>query len=167
MIGPVIDTMIVCMMTAFVIIVTGVWENTDLAARSADLDTTLKGVLLTSEAFGSVIPWFPYVLTVCIVLFAYSTMISWCYYGERGWIYLIDSFGGNGLKSVIVFRIIFVMFVLIGAVNRLGDVMDFSDVMILSMALPNIAGSIILAPKVYAKLTDYWGRLQAGEMPEN
>lgn len=164
MIGPVIDTMLVCSMTALVIVITGVWENADLAAKSVDLDTTLKGVLLTSEAFGSVIPWFPYVLTVCIALFAYSTMIAWCYYGERAWIYVFDHFGGNGLKSVIVFRLTFVAVVVFGAVNRLGDILDFSDVMLLSMALPNILGSAILAPKVYAMLKDYMSRLKSGEM---
>ena len=109
MLGPVIDTMLVCLLTALVVIITGAWNDPTLLQSSAGLDSTLKGVTLTSAAFGSVLPWFPYVLTVCITLFAYSTLISWCYYGERGWIYLLDHFGGAGLKTVVVFRLIFVI----------------------------------------------------------
>ena len=94
-------------------------------------------------------------------------MISWCYYGERGWIYLLDHGGeGLGLKSVVVFRMLFVGFVVFGAVNKLGDVLDFSDIMILSMAFPNIIGSVILAPRVLKRLDDYWGRYKSGAMKE-
>ena len=159
MIGPFIDTIIICTMTALVVLVTGTWEDEALAAQGGNI-----GVTLTTEAFRSVISWFPYLLTFCIVLFAYSTMISWCYYGERGWIYLMDHFGGRGLQTVIVFRIIFVIFVFIGAVTALEPVVGFSDIMIFSMAFPNIVGSIILAPVVSKKLKDYWGRYTSGEM---
>ena len=159
MIGPFIDTIIVCLMTAMVVIITGAWNDPKIAAEGGDL-----GITLTTKAFGSAISWFPYILTGCIGLFAYSTMISWCYYGERGWIYLLDHFGGAGLKTVFVFRVIFVLFVVVGAVNKLTDVLDFSDVMILSMAFPNIVGSIILAPKVLEKVKDYWERYRSGEM---
>ena len=158
MIGPFIDTIVICTMTALVIIITGVWDNPEIGAGASN-----KGIALTMEAFRSGISWFPYLLTVCIVLFAYSTMISWCYYGERGWIYLLDHLGeGKGLKSVIVFRLIFVVFVFIGAVANLGAVLDFSDLMILCMAFPNIIGSVFLAPVVLAKLNDYWGRFTSG-----
>ena len=158
MIGPFIDTIIVCFMTAMVVIITGTWNDPSISQSA--------GVTLTTEAFGSVIGWFPYILTLCIGLFAYSTMISWCYYGERGWIYLLDHIGeeGVGLKTVVLFRIIFVIFIIVGAVNKLSDVLDFSDAMIFSMAFPNIVGSIFLAPKVLEKVRDYWGRYQSGEM---
>ena len=158
MIGPFIDTIIVCFMTAMVVIITGTWNDPSISQSA--------GVTLTTEAFGSVIGWFPYILTLCIGLFAYSTMISWCYYGERGWIYLLDHIGeeGVGLKTVVLFRIIFVIFIVVGAVNKLSDVLDFSDAMIFSMAFPNIVGSIFLAPKVLEKVRDYWGRYQSGEM---
>ena len=106
---------------------------------------------MTTKAFESAIGWFPLILTISIGLFAYSTMISWGYYGERGWIYLLDHFGGIGLKTVIVFRVIFVLFVLVGAVYPLRAVLDFSDAMVLGMAFPNIIGSIILAPRVPGK----------------
>ena len=158
MIGPFIDTIIVCFMTAMVVIITGTWNDPSISQSA--------GVALTTEAFGSVISWFPYILTLCIGLFAYSTMISWCYYGERGWIYLLDHVGeeGYGLKTVVLFRIIFVVFIVVGAVSKLSDVLDFSDAMIFSMAFPNIVGSIFLAPKVLEKVRDYWGRYQSGEM---
>ena len=156
MIGPFIDTIIVCLMTAMVVIITGTWNDPSLSQSD--------GVTLTTIAFKSAIGWFPLILTVSIGLFAYSTMISWAYYGERGWIYLLDHFGGVGLKTVIVFRVIFVLFILVGAVYPLRAVLDFSDAMVLGMAFPNIVGSIILAPKVLGKVRDYWSRYQSGEM---
>lgn len=159
MIGPFIDTIIVCSMTALVVIITGLWSNPDVGAGTSN-----PGVALTVEAYRSAISWFPYLLGLSIVLFAYSTMISWCYYAERGWCYLLDHFGGAGLKTVIVFRVIFVVAVVAGAVAPLKDVLDFSDVMILCMAFPNIVGSVILAPKVLKKLNDYWGRFTSGRM---
>ena len=162
MIGPFIDTIIVCSMTAIVVIITGAWNDPSIVQAGQEN----VGVALTTVAFGSVIGWFPYILTISIALFAYSTMISWCYYGERGWVYILDHFGGSGLKTVIVFRIVFVAFILVGAVNQLSDVLAFSDLLILSMAFPNIVGSIILAPKVLEKLRDYWSRYTSGEMKQ-
>jgi AGCS family alanine or glycine:cation symporter len=156
MVGPFIDTIIVCSMTAMVVIITGAWNDPSLSQSD--------GVTLTTKAFESAIGWFPLILTVSIGLFAYSTMISWAYYGERGWIYLLDHFGGTGLKTVIVFRIIFILFVIVGAVNKLDAVLDFSDAMVLGMAFPNIIGSIILAPRVLKQVRDYWNRYQSGEM---
>jgi AGCS family alanine or glycine:cation symporter len=104
------------------------------------------------------------VLTVCIVLFAYSTMISWCYYGERGWIYLLDHLNGNGLNTVVLFRVVFVGFVYVGAVAKFEQVLDFSDLLILCMAFPNIIGSVILAPELRRRLEDYWSRYRSGKM---
>lgn len=154
MMEPFIDTIIVCLMTALVVIVSGVWDDRHLA----------DGVIMTAAAFDTVLPWFRYILTICILLFAYSTMISWCYYGERGWIYLMDHFGGAGLRTVVGFRIVFVFFVFWGSVNELSTVLTFSDMMILSMAFPNILGSICLAPHVLVVVQDYWRRYKAGEM---
>ena len=156
MIGPFIDTIIVCFMTAMVVIITGAWNDPSLSQSD--------GVTLTTKAFESAIAWFPLILTISIGLFAYSTMISWGYYGERGWIYLLAHFGGVGLKTVVVFRVIFVLFILVGAVYPLRAVLDFSDAMALGMAFPNIIGSIILAPRVLEKVKDYWNRYQSGEM---
>ena len=162
MIGPFIDTIIVCTMTALVVIITGAWNDPSIV----EAGQRNVGVALTTTAFKSVISWFPYILTISIGLFAYSTMISWCYYGERGWVYLLDHFNGIGLRTVIVFRVIFVGCILFGAINTLADVLDFSDLLILSMAFPNIVGSIILAPRVLKKVQDYWGRYTSGEMKQ-
>jgi AGCS family alanine or glycine:cation symporter len=93
-----------------------------------------------------------------VLLFAYSTMISWCYYGERGWIYLLDHWNGRGLATVTVFRVLFVCFAFLGSVATLGPVLDFSDLLILCMALPNILGSAILAPRLRAVVDDYFRR---------
>ena len=158
MVGPFIDTIIVCLMTAMVVIITGAWNDPSLSQSD--------GVTLTTKAFESAIGWFPLILTLSIGLFAYSTMISWAYYGERGWIYLLDHFGGAGLKTVIVFRVIFILFVIVGAVNKLDAVLEFSDAMVLGMAFPNIIGSILLAPRVLEKVRDYWNRYQSGEMKQ-
>ncbi len=158
MMGPFIDTIIVCFMTAIVVIVTGAWSDPSIPKEA--------GVALTTAAFGSVISWFPYVLAICVLLFAYSTMISWSYYGERGWIYLLDHFGdGLGIKTLIVYRITFVGFVVLGSVIKLKEVLDFSDLMILCMAFPNIVGSVFLAPKLLGLFRDYWGRYTSGKMP--
>ncbi|MFT5527304.1 MAG: AGCS family alanine or glycine:cation symporter, partial [Pirellulaceae bacterium] len=151
LLGPFIDTIVVCSMTAMVILITGAWNNEAYAEQG------LQGAALTSAAFGAVIPWFPYVLAVAVVLFAYSTIISWSYYGERCWERL---FGPN---STVVYKAIYVSCVFIGTVINLGAVLDFSDMMILSMAFPNVLGCFLLAPKVKADLADYWRRYQNGE----
>jgi AGCS family alanine or glycine:cation symporter len=160
MIGPFVDTIIVCTMTALVVIITGTWSDDAIVAQGGNI-----GAAITNAAFSSELPWFKYILTACIFFFAYSTMISWCYYGERGWIYLLDHFGGAGLKTLLGFRVVFVLFVFIGAVTNLGPVLLFADLMILCMALPNILGSIILAPHVLKVVREYWGRYTSGQMP--
>ncbi|MEM6788440.1 MAG: alanine/glycine:cation symporter family protein [Myxococcota bacterium] len=157
MLEPFIDTIVVCFMTAMVVIVTGQWNAPDVVNAQ-----NLQGASVTAGAFESVISWFPEVLSISIALFAYSTQVSWCYYGERGWIYLLDHFNGAGLRSVFVFRLIFVAFVVVGATNQLGDVLAFSDIMILSMAFPNIIGCTLLAPHLRERLEDYWARYQRG-----
>lgn len=154
MLEPFIDTIIVCLMTALVVVITGAWNDPSVSSEA--------GVALTSHAFASAASWFPYILTICVILFAYSTMLSWCYYGERGWCYLLDHFGGRGLKTVLCFRVLFVIAIVVGSVHPLKDVLDFADAMILSMAFPNIVGSLMLAPTVLQRLKDYWHRYQSG-----
>jgi len=152
LLGPFIDTIVVCSMTALVILITNAWQNSEWVVEQG-----LEGAALTSKAFESEISWFPYVLTVAVVLFAYSTVISWSYYGERCWERLF------GAKSTIVYKIIYVVAVFIGAIVNLGAVLVFSDMMILSMAFPNILGALMLAPQVRRDLLDYWERYQAGK----
>ncbi|MBX2852637.1 MAG: alanine:cation symporter family protein [Phycisphaeraceae bacterium] len=150
---PFIDTIVICFMTAMVVLITDAYIAPELVEES-------NGSAITLFAFEQtrVGAWFPWVLSVSIVLFAFSTMISWCYYGERAWGYLI------GLKSVIVFRLIFVACVFVGAVASLGPVIDFADAMLLTMALPNIIGGVILAKLVKRELKSYWARYKAGEI---
>tara|TARA_R110001583_G_scaffold15052_4_gene62382 strand:- start:3964 stop:5559 length:1596 start_codon:yes stop_codon:yes gene_type:complete len=142
---PFIDTVVVCTMTALVLIITG-----NVAAENASLNDA-QAILLTSGAFASVISWFPYVLTVAVVLFAFSTMISWSYYGFQGWAYLF----GRSKKMEYTYKIIFCIFVIIGAAASLGSVIGFSDAMIFAMMVPNMVGLVILAPKVKEELKKY------------
>ncbi len=151
LLGPFVDTVVICLMTALVILITGVSTRSDLQG--------VTGAALTSEAFASVIGWFPYVLTLAVMLFAYSTMISWSYYGERCWEFLF------GRRWTFVFKGLFLGCILLGAVADLGSILSFSDIMILCMALPNIAGAMLLSGKVRSALHDYWGRYRAGGMP--
>ncbi|MCY3683450.1 MAG: alanine/glycine:cation symporter family protein [Gemmatimonadetes bacterium] len=154
MIGPFIDTVIICSMTALVCMITGAYQLAEFQGQSG----SLVGAKMTAAAFDSFIPGARYVLAFAVMLFAYSTMISWSYYGERAWEYLF------GLRSILAYRIIFVCFVFIGSVTALKNVLDFSDAMILGMAFPNIIGGIILSPQIKAVLKEYWGRYKAGEL---
>jgi alanine or glycine:cation symporter, AGCS family len=147
---PFIDTVVVCTMTALVIIFTGAYQNPE----------GLEGTQLTSNAFATVFPWFPYLLVVAIFLFAFSTMISWSYYGLKAWTFLF----GASKVSDITYKLIFLGFVVVGSAAKLGAVIDFSDMMILGMAFPNILGLIILAPMVKAELDKYYGKLKSGEI---
>ena len=153
LLGPFIDTIIVCSMTALVILITGAWDNSEWV-----VDQGLAGAALTSKAFESEISWFPYVLSVAVVLFAYSTIISWSYYGERAWESLF------GARSTPLYKLLAVTCVFIGTVVNLGSVLDFSDMMILGMAFPNIAGVVLLAPKVKRDLAKYWRRYKGGSL---
>ena len=139
---PFIDTVVVCTMTALVLIITG-----NVTAENSSLNDA-QAILLTSGAFESVISWFPYVLTVAVVLFAFSTMISWSYYGFQGWAYLF----GRSKKMEYLYKIIFCLFVIVGSAASLGSVIGFSDAMIFAMMVPNMVGIVILAPKVKKEL---------------
>ncbi len=148
---PFIDTVVVCTMTALVLIITG-----NVVAENATLNDA-QAILLTSGAFESVISWFPYVLTVAVVLFAFSTMISWSYYGFQGWAYLF----GRSKKMEYTYKIIFCVFVVVGAAASLGSVIGFSDAMIFAMMVPNMIGIVILAPKVKEELNKYLAAIKA------
>ena len=119
-----------------------------------------SGVGLTSAAFASAFSWFPYILAIAVVLFAFSTMISWSYYGLKAWTYLF----GEGKAKELVFKIIFCIFVVIGAAASLGPVIDFSDAAIFAMAVVNIAALYVLMPIVKKELNSYLGRLKSGEI---
>jgi len=148
---PFVDTVVVCTITALVIAVTGTWDPS--------IDPS-QGVALTSAAFESEIYWFPWVLTVAVVLFAFSTMISWSYYGLKAWTYLF----GESMVTDIVYKILFLLFVVIGSSMQLGSVIDFSDAMIFAMAFPNIIGIYCLLPVVRDELNEYWADYEAGRL---
>ncbi|MBP89200.1 MAG: amino acid carrier protein [Planctomycetaceae bacterium] len=152
LLGPFIDTVVVCSMTALVILITGAWNN-----ETWIVEQGRQGTPLTSKAFAQEIWFFPYILSIAVVLFAYSTIISWSYYGERCWERLF------GPRSTVVYKVIYVSAVFVGAIANLGAVLDFSDMMILSMAFPNIFGVVLLSPQVRRDLIDYWRRFKAGE----
>lgn len=152
---PFIDTVIICTMTALVISITGAYNNPEYA----DLISNTQGAALTSRAFGEHIPWFPYVLSLSVFLFAYSTMISWSYYGERCTVWLF------GERASIYFKLLFLLFTFLGSVITAVNVLQFGDLMILGMSLPNLIGVYLLHGKVRATLDDYWKRYKAGEFP--
>jgi AGCS family alanine or glycine:cation symporter len=147
---PFIDTVVICTMTALVIIVTGLDGNPD----------GLNGVDLTSAAFSSVIPGADIILTIAVVLFAFSTMLSWSYYGLQAWMFLF----GKGKVTELVYKILFCIFVILGASADLGAVVGFSDAMIFAMVFPNIIGLVILAPVVKKEVTRYINGIKSGEI---
>ena len=148
---PFIDTVLVCTMTALVLIITG-----NVTSANAGLNDA-QAILLTSGAFGSVISWFPYVLTVAVILFAFSTMISWSYYGFQGWAYLF----GRSKKMEYAYKLIFCVFVVVGSAASLGSVIGFSDAMIFAMLVPNMIGLFLLAPKVKDELKIFMDKIKS------
>ena len=148
---PFVDTVVVCTITALVIIITGTWDpSVDPSA----------GVQLTSTAFESTFSWFPYVLTIAVILFAFSTMISWSYYGLKSWTFL---FGENKFTDY-TYKLLFLFFVVIGSSMQLGSVIDFSDAMIFAMAFPNLLGCYFLLPVVKKELDEYWADYKSGKL---
>ncbi len=146
MLEPFIDTVVVCTMTAIVIIITGNHTNTEL-----------EGVALTSASFAKVMTWFPFVLSGAVFLFAFSTMISWSYYGLQAWEYLFGSSDVSGY----IYKGVFCLFIVVGAAGDLGPVIGFSDAMIFLMCFPNIIGMYILAPVVKEELTAYLKKIKS------
>ncbi len=165
---PFIDTVVICTMTALVITITGQLimdpETGNFVLNEAGTSIATigdtSGVSLTSAAFASAFSWFPYVLAIAVILFAFSTMISWSYYGLKAWTYLF----GEGKTTELVFKLMFCVFVVIGAAASLGPVIDFSDAAIFAMAVVNIAALYVLMPIVKRELDSYLARLKTGEI---
>lgn len=164
---PFVDTVVICTMTALVIIISGqllvdtqsglyiIGENGRILTEGGT-----SGVALTSEAFGQTISWFPYLLAVAVVLFAFSTMISWSYYGLKAWTYLF----GESKATEMSYKILFCIFIVIGAAASLGAVIDFSDAAMFAMAIINIVGLYLLMPVVKKELNSYMSRLKSGQI---
>ncbi|MEN8776740.1 MAG: alanine/glycine:cation symporter family protein [Polaribacter sp.] len=151
---PFVDTVVICTMTALVIIIT----NFDGQFMQYGVEIK-EGVELTAIAFDSVIPHFSVVLTIAVILFAFSTMISWSYYGMQGWKFLF----GKGKITDLVYKVLFLMFVVVGASISLGAVIDFSDAMIFAMVVPNIIGVIMLSPVIKKELSKYMNAINKKE----
>lgn len=149
MLGPFIDTVVICMVTALVIVISGTY----VAGGG------IEGVELTSRAFASGISWFPYVLSLTVFLFAYSTMISWSYYGLKCATYLF------GERDVVegLYKVIFCAFIVVGASTQLSNIILFTDAMVFAMAIPNIIGLYMLAPEVKNDLKIYIQRIKANQ----
>lgn len=140
MLEPFIDTVVICTMTALVIVISG------------QLGSGATGVALTSAAFATAFDWFPTLLAVAVMLFAFSTMITWSYYGLKSWTYLV----GESRSMDLLFKAVFCAFVVLGASMNLGPVIDFSDAMIFLMAIPNVIGLYLLMPVVRREADHYW-----------
>lgn len=143
---PFIDTVVICTMTALVIVITNFDNN--IIQYGVEVK---EGVELTATAFDSVIPHFSVVLTIAVILFAFSTMISWSYYGMQGWAYLF----GKGKVTELIYKLLFCIFIWVGSVISLGSVINFSDAMIFAMVVPNIIGVVLLTPVVRKELKRY------------
>jgi alanine or glycine:cation symporter, AGCS family len=150
MLGPFIDTVVICMITALVIVISGAYLEGD----------GMEGVALTSRAFAAGISWFPYVLAVTVFLFAYSTMISWSYYGLKCATYLF----GEDDRVEAVYKIIFCLFIVVGASADLSNIILFTDSMVLAMSVPNIIGLYMLAPEIKRDLNSYILRIKQAKV---
>lgn len=154
---PFIDTVVICTMTAVIIVLFNMQgefvygQVTDGQVLLTKTNELVAGVDLTSRAFDATLPNFRYVLTLAVILFAFSTMISWSYYGLTAWKYL---FGKSKIADV-SYKVMFCCFVVVGSASSLQAVIDFSDAMILAMVFPNMVGLVLLAPRVKKELIAY------------
>ncbi|TCS85476.1 AGCS family alanine or glycine:cation symporter [Anseongella ginsenosidimutans] len=155
---PFVDTVVICTMTALVIVLYNMEGAFTYGVQDEFGNVILNssgeavgGVGLTTLAFDSALPHFSYVLTIAIVLFAFSTMISWSYYGMQAWKFLF----GKSKAADLTYKVLFLIFVVIGAATTLDAVVKFSDAMLLAMVFPNMIGLVILAPKVKEELNRY------------
>jgi len=163
-IGPFVDTVVICTMTALVIVITNIRSNLftygNLDGSSVILNSSgesVGGVDLTSVAFDSAIPNFSIILTIAVILFAFSSMLSWSYYGIQGWKYLF----GKGRVADLTYKALFLFVIIIGASSSLNSVVEFSDSMIFAMVFPNVLGLLILAPKVKDELKRYLNAIKS------
>jgi AGCS family alanine or glycine:cation symporter len=153
---PFIDTVIVCTLTGLLIVITGVYKLPEVQQMAA----ANQGSMITVQAVtqNPSLAWFKYILYVAIFFFAYSTCVSWCYYGERCFVWLF------GQKSSLIYKFLFLGFTLLGSIVKPVNILEFSDMMILTMAIPNLLGVFILSNEIYKQLQIYIGKLKSGEI---
>lgn len=146
---PFIDTVLICTMTALTLIFSGVYTNPN----------HLEGAQLTSAAFSTFAPWAPYVLLLCMSLFVYSTLIGWSYYGVKGFDFLFggitERLTGKRIYAEKFYQVVFLLFIIVGTTTSLTAIIDFSDMLVLTMAVPNIIGLYMLAPVLKREVKAY------------
>jgi AGCS family alanine or glycine:cation symporter len=153
---PFIDTVVVCTLTGLMIVVTGVYRLPEVQQLAVDN----KGSMITVQAITQVasLSWFKYVLYGAIFLFAYSTCVSWSYYGERCFVHLF------GQGASMVYKTLFLVFTFLGSIVSPVNILEFSDMMILTMAIPNLLGVLLLSNVIYRSLQVYLAKLKSGEI---
>lgn len=139
-------TGVLCLFTSYAIVITGVLNSSQVGQ--------ISGIELASNAFQSVISFFPVILSLIAVLFALSTLISWAYYGQKAWTFLL----GEGKKKVLTFNLLYCLFIVIGSALNVKSIIDITDAMMMSMCVPNIIVLYILAPEIKKDLADYCKR---------
>lgn len=146
---PFLDTVVICTLTALTLIFSGVYQNPGY----------LEGAQLTSAAFSTIGSWAPYVLLLCMFLFAYSTLIGWSYYGVKGFDYLFggisEKLTGKRIYAEKFYQILFLLMIIVGTTTSLSSIIDFSDMLVLSMSVPNILGLYLLAPVIKKEVKEY------------
>jgi AGCS family alanine or glycine:cation symporter len=153
---PFIDTIVVCTLTGLTIVVTGVYRQPDVLQWAVDS----QGASITLAAFtqNPTFAWFKYVLYLAVFLFAYSTCVSWSYYGERCFVSLF------GQKSSLFYKCLFLTFTFLGSIVSPTNILNFSDMLILSMSIPNLLGVFLMSGMIKSELDRYWARYKSGEL---
>jgi len=146
---PFIDTIVVSTMTALIVIVTGAYKIQGLS-----------GIEITSAAYASVFPWFPKILAVAVVLFAYTTMLTWSYYSVKCWTFL----AGESYRAELGYKIVYCLLLSTGAVVSMKATIEFADSMFFAMAIPNVITLYILGPQVKREIEGYVARIRSGEI---
>ena len=141
-------TGVLCLFTSFAIVFSGVLQNTQIGQ--------ISGIELASNAFQSVIPFFPIILSIIAVMFAMSTLISWAYYGQKAWTFLF----GEGKKRVLAFNLIYCLFIVIGSAMNVKSIIEITDAMMIAMCIPNVIALYVLCPEVKRDLIDYIKRFK-------
>ena len=139
-------TGVLCLFTSFTIVFSGILDTAHIGE--------ISGIELASNAFQTVIPFFPVILSIIAVLFAMSTLISWAYYGQKAWTFLF----GEGKKRVLAFNLIYCLFIVIGSVMNVKSIIDITDAMMIAMCIPNVIALYVLCPEVKKDLASYCKR---------
>ena len=148
---PCIDTVIVSTMTALIVIVTGAYKIHGLS-----------GIEITSAAYATVFPWFPKILAVAVMLFAYTTMLTWAYYGVKCWTYLV----GESRWANLGYKLVYCLLLSTGAVISMNAALDFVDAMFFAMAVPNVIALYVLGPEVKREIEGYVARIRSGDVQQ-